>query len=585
MQIIRGIAVSPGLAIGEALVIDQEGFRIPRRFVARNAVEGELQRWRQAKENVASEIEQSRGSVAEQLGDHYGAIFSAQLQMLSDPHVVEKIESLIRGRHYSSEYAASQTLRGYAKVLQGLDNRFIAQRANDIFDIEKRLLRELLGCHHEVLSELTSPAIVLAHNLTPGEAVHLDSEFVLGFVSEIGGPGDHTAIVAEALEIPAVVGTGSFLAEITGGDLIIIDGDEGQIIVQPDEEVIARYRRRAERQRNLASELEVLSELPCQTACGERIQLFTNIEFPREAEAGLKRGADGVGLYRTEFLYLGVKDEPTEEEHYQAYRKVIEAMGDRPVVIRTLDLGADKMGSVRGSVEERNPFLGLRSIRLSLRNRSLLRIQLRAILRASDLGQVRLMFPLISTLHELRQAKGFLADIMDDLDEEGIAFDRDIPVGMMVEVPSSVILLDRFAKEVDFFSIGTNDLIQYALAVDRGNKEVAGLYNASDPAVLELLRMAINTSRARGVPTSLCGQMGASAKYTMLLLGLGLRGLSVPPSAIPEIKHVCRRVTIQQCEEVARRAIAMEDAREIKNYLKAELQRAVPPALHEPTHR
>lgn len=577
MQILQGIAVSPGVAIGEALVIDQEGFRIPRRFVAKNAVEQELARWRQAAAVVAEEITQSRDHVAAQLGEHTGAIFSAQLQMLADPHLVQKIESRIRGQHCSSEYAVSQTLKTYAKVFRDLPNAFIAQRANDVVDIEKRLLRELIGCRHEVLTNLASPAIVLAHNLTPGEAAQLDPEFVLGFVSEAGGPGGHTAIVAEAMEIPAVVGTGSFLADVTGGDLVIIDGDSGQVIVQPNEETLGRFQRQAEVSRNEVTQYRSLRDLPTQTICGEPIRLMANIEFPREADMGIERGAAGIGLYRTEFLYLGVKDEPSEEDHFEAYSKVVKSMSGRPVVIRTLDLGADKMGSVRHSLDERNPFLGLRSIRMSLRNLPLFRTQLRAILRASALGDVRIMFPLISTLDELRRAKAFLADIMEDLSEEGQAYNRDIAVGMMVEVPATVVMLDKFAREVDFFSIGTNDLVQYTLAVDRGNKEVASLYNNSDPAVLNLLKLALETSRNCDVPASLCGQMSASQKYTMLLLGLGLRSFSVPPTAIGKIKAVCRAVTIEQCRAVAERALQMDTAIEIRNFLKEELRRAVPP--------
>ena len=378
------------------------------------------------------------------------------------------------------------------------------------------------------------------------------------------------------MEIPAIVGTGSFLPEVTGGDVVIIDGDAGQVIVRPDDDTLNRYRLQAEQGRQAVTQLHSLRELPAQTACGEMIQLMANIEFPREAEAGLERGADGIGLYRTEFLYLGVSHEPSEEDHFQAYTRVLDAMQGRPVVIRTLDLGADKMGSVRHTFKENNPFLGLRSIRMSLRNLPLFRTQLRAILRASALGDIRIMFPLISTLEELRRAKSFLMDIMEDLDDEGVAFNRDVAVGMMVEVPATVLMLERFAKEVDFFSIGTNDLVQYALAVDRGNKEVAGLYNNSDPAVLRLIKMAIDVALTANVPSSLCGQMSSSQKYTMLLLGLGLRRLSVPPSALSKIKAVIRAVTLEQCQAVAAKALEIDTALEIRNYLKEELRRAVP---------
>jgi len=581
MQILQGIAVSPGVAIGEALVIDNEGFRIPRRFVVRDAVEEELDRLGCAVDAVSREIEANRDAVAQELGEQYGAIFSAHLQMLRDKRLSAEIEQLVRERHYSPEYAVSRTMRRYAKVFQELPNALMAQRADDIFDIERRLLRNLLGRRREELSQVTSPVIVLAHNLTPSETASLDREFVLGFVTEIGGPGGHTAIVAEALEIAAIVGTGQFLTDVSGGDQVIVDGDQGLVILEPDEETIARYRHEVEEHRTLEVKLESLRDLPAETADGQRVNLFANIEFPHEATACQKRGADGIGLYRTEFLYLGADVEPTEEVHYEAYASVVEAMNGNPIVIRTLDLGADKMGQLPNTEDERNPFLGLRSIRISLRNLSQFRTQLRAIARASALGDIRVMFPLISTLPEFRQAKMVLSDVMEDLEEEGIPFNCEMPVGMMVEVPAAVLTLHRFVKELDFVSIGTNDLIQYTLAVDRSNKEVASLYNASDPAVLRLIEMTVETTRDAAIQVSLCGQMSGSPTYTMLLLGMGIYSLSVPPIAIPEIKKICRSVTLSQCEAVARRALTMENAQEIRSFLREELRKILPElALH-----
>ena len=553
--------------------MDNEGFRIPRRFVARDAVVDEVERLDKAIAAAASEIAHHRETVAAELGEKYGAIFEAHLQMLQDSRLRSELEEMIRQRHYSPEYAVSRTLRRYAQVFQRLESSYLAERASDIFDIEKRLLRHLLGRRRELIAHLTSPVLVLAHNLTPSETANLDRRFVRGFVTEIGGPGSHTAIVAEALEIPAVVGTGPFLTEVSGGDLVIIDGDKGLVILQPDEEALARYRHEAEELRTLAAKLEPLRGLPAETLDGLRIQLLGNIEFPYEVDHCVDRGADGVGLYRTEFLYLGAETEPTEEAHFQAYSRVVQAMNDKPVTIRTFDLGADKMPSIPHFDEERNPSLGLRSIRLALRSLPVFRTQLRAALRATVLGNLQIMFPLVSTLLELRQAKMVLADVMEDLQEHHVPFNRDVPVGMMVETPAAVIMIDHFVEEVDFLSIGTNDLIQYTLAVDRSNKDVVALYNPADPAVLRLIAMAIDAAKRKDVPINMCGQMSGSPLYTMLLLGMGLRRFSVTPSAIPEVKNICRKVTIAQCEAVATRVMTMENARDVKSYLKEEVKK------------
>ncbi|NLF08396.1 MAG: phosphoenolpyruvate--protein phosphotransferase [Pirellulaceae bacterium] len=575
MKKLQGIAVSPGTVIGEALVMDNEGFRIPRRFVARDAVVDELERFDKAVTAAAIEIANHRESVSAQLGEKYGAIFEAHLQMLQDSRLRDEVEKLIRERHYSPEYAVSQVMRRYAQVFQRLQSSFLAERANDIFDIEKRLLRHLLGRRREGISHLTSPVLVLAHNLTPSETSNLDRRYVRGFVTEIGGPGSHTAIVAEALEIPAVVGTGPFLTDVSGGETVIIDGDHGLVILQPDEETLARYRRGAEEKRIQATKLEPLRDLPAETRDGVRIELLGNIEFPYEVDHCIDRGADGVGLYRTEFLYLGAEVAPTEEVHYQAYSRVLQAMGDKPVVIRTFDLGADKMPDMAPPEDNRNPCLGLRSIRLALRNLTVFRTQLRAILRASVQGNAHIMFPLVSTLLEFRQAKMVLADVMEDLQEHGLPFNRDIPVGMMVETPAAAMMADRFVDEVDFFSIGTNDLIQYTLAVDRGNRDVVDLYNPVDPSVLKLIGLTIEAADRKQVPVSMCGQMSGSPLYTMLLLGMGLRRFSVTPSAIPEVKNMCRYLAVPECRAVAERVMTMENARDVITYLKEEVKKFV----------
>ena len=415
---LQGIAVSPGVTIGEALVLDAEGFRIPRRFVERSAVDTELARLAAAVGETTREMERNRDAIREELGEQYAGIFGAQLAMLHDERLQQELTSAVRDRNWWPEYAVSRTLRRYAKAFQNLDNH-ISQRAHDIYDIEKSLLRNLLGQRRETLAAISQPVIVLAHNLTPSETANLDRRFVMGFATELGGPGSHTAIVAEGLEIPAVVGVGPFLADVSGGEPVILDGNQGVIILQPDEETIAQYRLEEEAERTIAARLDRLRDLPAETTDGVRVQIMGNIEFPSEVDQCIGRGCDGIGLYRTEFLYLTSRREPTEEDHFAAYSAVVTAMKGKPVVIRTQDLGADKMLPETSLEDERNPCLGLRSIRLSLRQLPMFRTQLRAILRASSLGDVRVMFPLISTIVELRQARMVLADVMEDLAEHG----------------------------------------------------------------------------------------------------------------------------------------------------------------------
>ena len=569
---LQGIAVSSGVTIGEALVLDSEGFRIPRRFVARSAVDTELQRLSNAVAESTAEIKKNRDAVRGELGEQYAAIFDAHLAMLHDQRLQEELTSAVRDRNWWPEYAVSRTLRRYAKVFQKLDNH-IAQRAHDIYDIEKSLLRNLLGQRRETLASISEPVVILAHNLTPSETANLDRRFVKGFATELGGPGSHTAIVAEGLEIPAVVGIGPFLADVSGGEPVILDGNQGVVILQPDEETIARYRLEAEVAETVAASLGQLRDLPAETTDGVRVQIRGNIEFPEEVEQCMRRGSDGIGLYRTEFLYLTSQHEPSEEDHYRAYRKVIDAIDGKPMVVRTLDLGSDKMLTEKSPEEERNPCLGLRSIRLSLRQLPMFRTQLRAILRASAHGDVRVMFPLVSTIIELRQAKLVLTDVMEDLAEHDIDFNPKLKIGIMVETPAAAMMLDAFIQEVDFVSVGTNDLIQYTLAVDRGNKDVADLYSACDPAVLRLLKRSLDIAAQAGVSASVCGQMSGSVMYTQLLLGLGLRELSVPAAAIPEIKQAVRSVSIADCQAVAKRVLEMNSARDVKAFLRDQKRR------------
>lgn len=578
MLIKRGIAVSPGVATGPALILGSEDFRIPQIYVSVDAVDTEIARFETALNAVCDEIAENEQLATEQLGKEYGAIFGAHLQMVRDKKLIDQIHSLIREKCYSPEFASSRVLRQYAKKFQNLGNKFLADRATDIFDIEKRLLRHLLGERREELTHLTAPVIVLAHNLTPSETASLNREFVLGFATEVGGHTSHTAILAGALEIPAVVGIGPFLSDVSGGNSIIIDGTHGEVIIDPDQEATTKYHASGEKIRVVTERLESMASVKSDTSDGVHIQLMGNIEFPDEVKHCTQRGAEGIGLYRTEFLYLEKNMVPTEEDHYNAYCKVVGAFENLPVVIRTLDFGADKIPNAGVQIPEKelNPVLGLRSIRLSLKNLPLFKTQLRAILRAAVEGDIRIMFPLITSLLELRQAKMILSDVMEDLEDQGLPFKRDIPVGMMVEVPSAALLAEEFAREVDFFSVGTNDLIQYTLAVDRADPNVAELYRSGDPSILRLISMVMESGQNQNIPVTVCGQMSSDPKFVPLLLGMGLRQLSVTPHSIPELKEVIRKITIPQAEEIAAHAKSLDIARDVESYLRGELNKICP---------
>lgn len=578
MMIKSGIAVSPGIAIGPAILFGIRSFRIPQRFVSVDAVDSEVARLRQAIEAVARDIEKSRDSASKSIGHQYAEIFSAHLMMVQDPKLFSEIETLVRTKCFSPEFACSRVFRNYARSLQQLGNAYMAERAADVMDLEKRVINALLGEDRRDLSHLPHPAVILAPNLTPSETASLDRKNVLGFATEGGGRTSHTAILAGALELPAVVGIGSFLSGVAADDIIIIDGTHGKLVINPDEPTLMSYRTALSEQQSESVRLAALNNEAATTLDGVRIQVMGNIEFPQEVQHCIERGADGIGLYRTEFLYIGADHVPSEAEQFDSYRAVVGACENRPVVIRTLDLGSDKIPDNSGmfTASAENPALGLRSIRLSLRYISLFKTQLRAVLRAASHGQVRVMFPLITSILELRQAKLILRDVMDDLADEGVEFSRDVQVGMMVEVPAAALHARAFAKEVDFFSIGTNDLIQYALAVDRSDPSVAALYSAADPAILTLIKMTVDAARESQIPVTICGQMSSDLRYIPLLLGLGVRTLSVTPFAIPEVRDLIRHLTISQAEEIAEHALTLDLARDVDNYLRGELSRIYP---------
>jgi phosphotransferase system enzyme I (PtsI) len=469
-------------------------------------------------------------------------------------------------------------LRDYAKAFLKQKDAYFRERVKDIEDIERRLLLRLMGMHKVRLADINEPVALVAHDLTPSQTASLDKSKIKGIAIDAGGRTSHTAIIANSMGIPAVVGLENIIQEVTSGDTLIINGHSGVVIINPDEATLAEHKKYEQRQLAFELDLGKLRDLPAKTRDGVEITLMGNIEFPHEVDPALSKGCVGIGLYRTEFLYLASEKEPTEADHFAAYQEVVHHVAGRPVIIRTLDLGADKYTAAQAADPEDNPMLGQRSIRLCLQNLNIFKTQLRAILRASVLGDVRIMFPMISTPMELRQSKMILKEVMEDLDEEGIAYNPYIPTGMMVEVPSAALMAATFAKECDFFSIGTNDLIQYTLAVDRGNQKVAGLYTGAHPAVLRLIREVIRAGNRANISVSLCGELGGDIEFTILLIGMGLKTLSISPNAVPEVKKIIRSINMADATKIARRVMSFENTQQIAGYLKDETRKVIPEA-------
>ncbi len=585
MEVKRGIAVSPGIAIGPALMPDNEGVRIPHRTVASDQLDSEIDRLHRALAEVAAEARNTQHELTARSGAATGNIFAAKASLAEDNGLRNQIEGQIRTNAYSAEYAVSREMRELVKTLEDAAKRFpeharaeVLRRAAEFIDLERQVLASLLGHPTNTFSEVTEPVVVLANDLMPSDTADFTPRTVRAFATESGGPTSHTAILAGALEIPAVVGIGRFLTDVSGGDIVIVDGDEGVLVIDPDEETLAKYEAKRAALLLRPDRYEHLRDKPAVTRDFVSIRLLGNIELEQEATHCLDRGAEGVGLYRTEFLYLNKSADPSETEHYDAYTSVLKTLGpNRPLVIRTLDLGADKFSSISGvSVAEKNPFLGLRSVRLCLQKIDLFKTQLRAILRASVHGDVRIMFPMISTVDELRKCKTLLNEVKEDLDDDGIPFKRNMPVGTMIEVPSAALMADVLAKEVDFFSIGTNDLIQYTLAADRNNENVANLYNPTDPAVLRLIRMVVEAAQRKQIDVNVCGEMSGEPLYTPLLIGLGLRQLSATPRKIPEIKRVIRELRVDEAARVAEHALTLDTAAQVTAYLHDYLRRILP---------
>jgi phosphoenolpyruvate-protein phosphotransferase (PTS system enzyme I) len=578
MEIKKGIGVSPGVAISTALVLDADDLVIPKRQVSTGQIDAEVARFQKALDETIAGLSAQRDEVLAHQRKEIAGILDFHIGVLRDKSLIDQIVAEIRDRRGTPEYAVRSVMRGYAGIFSKMTDRYLSERVKDVHDIERQLLNHLVGQKQLDLSNLDSDAVVIAHDLLPSQTAALDRRHVKGFATDAGGRTSHTAIVARAMGIPAVVGLGDITAEIVSGDTVIIDGNHGVVIINPDAQAIAEHEQTELRRLKIDSELATLQDLPAQTLDGHLISLMANIEFPAEVDESLRRGAEGIGLYRTEFLYLASDHEPSEEEHYGAYTDALLRLKNRPLVIRTLDLGADKYTQAKALNPERNPFLGDRSIRMCLHDIPMFKRQLRAIMRASVLGDVRVMFPMISTLMELRQAKMVLNDVMEELEDEGVSYNRDISIGIMIEVPSAALMAEKFAKEVNFFSIGTNDLIQYTLAVDRTNEKVAGLFCPGHPAVLGLIRDVIRKG-SRTISVSLCGEMAGEPLYTLLLLGLGLTTFSMNAPDIPEVKKIIRSTTMEHARQVARRVMSFDSERQVMHYLRDETRKIDPEAL------
>jgi phosphotransferase system enzyme I (PtsI) len=576
MDTIRGIAVSPGIVMGRALLLGAAETHVPRRTITPREIESEQSRFRDAVAAAITDLADLRRRTEVQLGAETAKIFFFHEGMLQDRTLIEPILATIAGERLNAEAAVAERFEKLIEQFRGFQSDVFEQKVDDLIDLQRRVLGKLMGEEEARLARLTEPAVIIAHELTPSQAAAVGHGKALAFVTESGGLTGHVSIVFRAMGLPAVVGCQRATEEVQDGDEVIVDGDNGVMIVRPDASVRTDYLQRAEVARRLRSSLAENASLEAVTQDGIRIQLLGNIEFPDEVTAVLRNGGDGVGLYRTEFLFLTSAEPPDEEAQYLAYRRTLELLDGRPCTIRTLDLGADKWTQAMLHEPERNPFLGLRSIRYSLQNQPMFKTQLRAILRASAHGPMRIMFPLVSTMMELRQARLILRDVMEELEEEGVAHDRRPRVGIMIEVPSAALMARTFATEADFFSIGTNDLVQYTLAVDRGNERVASLYTAGSPAVLQLVKNVIRAGRHAGIETSLCGEIAGDPVFTMLLLGMGLRTLSMVPAQIPVVKRVVRSVDIGLCERLARRVGSFDSERQIHTALRDELRKLDP---------
>jgi phosphotransferase system enzyme I (PtsI) len=571
---LKGIGASPGVAVGHAFILDRKRVRTPKLRLAEAEVEPERMRVRTALELSDRQLAELKEQITRSEGHDHALILEAHRLMLHDPMLVDEVDRLIVQDRINAEWAVRRVARKIKHLFDNIPDEYFRERRSDVDYVADRLVRNLMGQAVDEEVEIPAEAVVVAHDLSPADAAMMvRSGRVAGFITDLGGQTSHTAIVARARETPAVVGAGKASEQISPGDLVALDGSSGVILVNPTPEQIALFRE-AQRVQHQSEQLALRSkDLPAESTDGYRIRLNGNMEFLEEIPSLLAHGAEGIGLYRTEFMFLDRKTVPSEEEHYRAYKQVLEAMGGRPVTIRTLDLGGDKVPGKVKHEKEPNPAMGLRAIRYCLAHRELFRAQLRALLRASAHGNLRLMFPLICGMSELREARAELEACRTELSRAGVPLGKRFPVGIMVETPSAALIADRLAQEADFFSVGTNDLIQYTLAIDRQNRDVAYLYKPLHLSVLRSLKNIVGAAKAAGIPVSMCGEMGGDPIYSLVLLALGFDELSMTAGQIPVVKNILRRSSRQEAMELLDAAMQFTTAEEIERYIRTEMDR------------
>ncbi|MCR4398314.1 MAG: phosphoenolpyruvate--protein phosphotransferase [Firmicutes bacterium] len=560
---IRGIAASPGVAVGPAYVVGREDVRAQRRNIGVGDVQGQIERLKAAVAKAAEEIEALRASSASK---EAADILGAQLMMLEDPGLMEAVESAVRNDLVTADWAVHEASERYAKVLEQVDDPYIKERAADVRDVGKRLVRLITGTGGGA-PELDEPAVVIARDLTPSETAALRQDLVLGIAIDKGSATCHTAILARARGIPAVVGAAPVSSSVVPGVTVAIDGTAGTVEIAPAPQAMERYLEAMRNQEEERHRLAKTKFLPATTRDGVRVEVAANIGFPSDVPVALRNGAEGVGLFRTEFLFMKRDALPSEEEQFNAYAEVLSGMQGRPVIIRTLDIGGDKDIPYLDMPKEMNPFLGWRALRMCLDRPDMLRTQLRAIYRASVHGKAKIMFPMVATIEEVRSARRVVEDVVRELDRERVPYDPKVEIGIMVEIPSAALMAKSIGAEVDFFSIGTNDLTQYTMAVDRTNEKVAGLYDALHPSVVRLIAAVADGARANGIWAGMCGELAGDPLATVLLVGLGLTELSVSMPLIPKVKENVRGMTAEGARRVADRVMSMNTSGEIRGYL------------------